>query len=186
MSVLVVAEHDNSPRMKPATLNTVTRRRRQIGGDVHVLVAGKVAAPSPKPPAKIAGVAKVLHVADDAATNTAGREPGAADRRLAAGYSHVLGPGHDLRQERRHARRGAAGCAADFRHRRRSSNGRYLRAPDLCRQRDGDGEIVRCEERSSPCAAPPSKPRRPRAGPPRSKPSRCRGSRPFQLRRPAN
>ena len=39
MSILVIAEHDNSS-IKPATLNAVTAAT-QIGGDVHVLVAGQ-------------------------------------------------------------------------------------------------------------------------------------------------
>ena len=38
MSILVIAEHDNA-ELKPATLNTVTAAA-QIGGDVHLLVAG--------------------------------------------------------------------------------------------------------------------------------------------------
>jgi len=39
MTNLVIAEHDNSS-LKPATLNTVAAAA-QLGGDIHVLVAGK-------------------------------------------------------------------------------------------------------------------------------------------------
>ena len=39
MSILVIAEHDKSSLL-PATLNTVTAAG-QVGGDVHVLVAGQ-------------------------------------------------------------------------------------------------------------------------------------------------
>ena len=38
MSVLLIAEHDNS-KLKPFTLNAITAASK-IDGDVHVLVAG--------------------------------------------------------------------------------------------------------------------------------------------------
>jgi electron transfer flavoprotein alpha subunit len=62
MSVLVLAEHDNQS-LKDATLAVVTAAG-QLGGDVHILVAGKGAAGVADAAAKIAGVAKVL-LADD-------------------------------------------------------------------------------------------------------------------------
>ena len=64
MSVLVVAEHDNS-EIAPATLNTVTAAG-QIGGDVTVLVAGSGSSAAAAAAAKIAGVSKVLHADADA------------------------------------------------------------------------------------------------------------------------
>ncbi len=64
MSVLVLAEHDNA-ELKDATLAAVTAAG-QLGGDVHVLVAGKGAQAVADAAAKVAGVAKVL-LADDAA-----------------------------------------------------------------------------------------------------------------------
>ena len=64
MSVLVLAEHDNAS-LKDATLAAVTAAT-QLGGDVHVLVAGENARGPADAAAKIAGVAKVL-LADDAA-----------------------------------------------------------------------------------------------------------------------
>ncbi|MFO1428734.1 MAG: FAD-binding protein [Candidatus Competibacteraceae bacterium] len=90
MSILVIAEHDNAS-VKKATLNTVTAAGK-IGGDIHVLVAGKDCNGAAQAAAKIAGVSKVL-VADapqynhELAENTA---PLVA--KLAAGYSHVLAP----------------------------------------------------------------------------------------------
>jgi electron transfer flavoprotein alpha subunit len=60
MSVLVIAEHDNAS-IKAPTLNTVTAASK-IGGDVHVLVAGQNAGAAAAAAAKIAGVAKVIHV----------------------------------------------------------------------------------------------------------------------------
>ncbi|GGE09292.1 electron transfer flavoprotein subunit alpha [Polymorphobacter glacialis] len=64
MSVLVLAEHDNV-ELKDATLATVTAAAA-LGGDVHILVAGKGAQGVADAAAKIAGVSKVL-LADDAA-----------------------------------------------------------------------------------------------------------------------
>ena len=94
MSVLVIAEHDNAS-VKKATLNTVTAAGK-IGGDIHILVAGKDCNGAAQAATKIAGVSKVL-VADapqynhELAENTA---PLVA--KLAAGYSHVLAPATTL------------------------------------------------------------------------------------------
>ena len=63
MSILVVAEHENS-EIKAATLNTIAAGVA-IGGDIHVLVAGQDCAAAGEAASKIAGVAKVL-VADSA------------------------------------------------------------------------------------------------------------------------
>ena len=63
MTILVIAEHDNSS-IKAATLNTVTAATR-IGGDIHLLVAGSACTTAAEAAARIAGVSKVL-VADAA------------------------------------------------------------------------------------------------------------------------
>lgn len=60
MSVLVIAEHDNAS-LKGATLNAVTAAKA-IDADVHVLVAGEKADAAVAAAAKVAGVAKVIHV----------------------------------------------------------------------------------------------------------------------------
>jgi electron transfer flavoprotein alpha subunit len=90
MSVLVIAEHDNAS-IKKATLNTVTAAGK-IGGDIHILVAGKDCNGAAQAAAKVAGVSKVL-VADAPQYNHELAEnitPLVA--KLAAGYSHVLAP----------------------------------------------------------------------------------------------
>ncbi len=90
MAILVIAEHNNAV-LGAATLNTVAAAK-QIGGDVHLLVAGAGCAAVADAAAKIEGVAKVL-LADDAAyahqlpENLAPLVAG-----LAKGYSHVLAP----------------------------------------------------------------------------------------------
>ena len=58
MSVLVVAEHDNS-ELKPATRVAVAAAEK-MGGDIHVLVAGAGCAAVAEAAAKVAGVGKVL------------------------------------------------------------------------------------------------------------------------------
>ena len=94
MSVLVLAEHDNRA-LKPATLNAVTAASeiaKAVGGDVHILIAGKGCRPVAEAAAQIAGAAKVL-LADDAAY-----EHGIAENlaplvvALAPNYSHLLAP----------------------------------------------------------------------------------------------
>lgn len=90
MSVLVLAEHNNA-ELNPATLNTITAAS-QIGGDVHVLVAGKGCAAVADAAAAVDGVAKVL-LAD-----AAEYENGVAENmvpllvNLAEGYSHLMAP----------------------------------------------------------------------------------------------
>ena len=88
MPILILADHDNAT-LKPATAHAVTAAAK-LGGDVHLLVAGRNAAPAAEQAAKLAGVAKVL-LADDAAYEHALAEPVAALLvSLAPGYSHVL------------------------------------------------------------------------------------------------
>jgi len=87
MAVLVVAEH-GSP-FKVATLHAVTAGAA-LGGELHVLVAGKDCGGVAEAVAKVAGVTKVL-VADSAEYGH-----GLAENiaplvvRLAPGYSHVI------------------------------------------------------------------------------------------------
>lgn len=58
MSILIIAEHDNAT-LRPATLNVVAAAQ-QIGGDIHVLVAGYHARSVADAAAKVTGVRKVL------------------------------------------------------------------------------------------------------------------------------
>ncbi len=90
MSVLVIAEHDDS-ELKPATLNTVAVAK-ELGGDIHVLVVGEGCGGVAEAASKIDGVTKVL-VADAPeyghrlAENVANLLVGIAD-----GYGHILAP----------------------------------------------------------------------------------------------
>ena len=88
MSILIIAEHDNSS-LKPATLNSVTAAQ-EIGGDIDILVTGSACQAAAEQAAQVAGINKVL-VADDAAYDHALAEnvaPLIAE--VGAGYSHIL------------------------------------------------------------------------------------------------
>jgi len=64
MAVLVIAEHDNA-ELGEATRAVVTAAGK-LGGDIHVLVAGKGAGKVAEAAARIDGVARVLHAEADA------------------------------------------------------------------------------------------------------------------------
>ena len=88
MSILVIAEHDNT-QLKAATLNVVAAATK-IGGDIHVLVAGANAAAVAQHAAKISGVSKVLlaespDLADGLAENIAEQVLS-----IATGSTHIL------------------------------------------------------------------------------------------------
>lgn len=90
MSVLVIAEHDNT-ELKAATLNTIGAAK-QIGGEIHMLIAGSGCSAVAEAAAKCDGVNKVLkadapELAHGLAENIA---PIIVD--LASGYSHILAP----------------------------------------------------------------------------------------------
>ncbi|MEO8344441.1 MAG: FAD-binding protein [Betaproteobacteria bacterium] len=91
MSILVIAEHDQAS-LKSATLHTITAAQ-QLGGDVHVLVAGHNAGAAAQAAAAVAGVAKVLHAdAPHFAMPTAENIAAMALSMLPGVYSHVLAP----------------------------------------------------------------------------------------------
>ncbi len=90
MSILVIAEHDNTT-LKPATLNTVTAAA-QCGGDVHILVAGHNAAGVAQAAAQVAGVSKVLHADSDALAHGLAENVAAQVLAIASGYSHIVFP----------------------------------------------------------------------------------------------
>jgi electron transfer flavoprotein alpha subunit len=90
MSILVIAEHDNSS-LKAATLNVVTAAL-QLGGDVDIIVAGADCGAAAEEAAKVAGVAKVL-VADNAAyAHQLAENVSLLIADLGKGYSHILAP----------------------------------------------------------------------------------------------
>lgn len=90
MSILVIAEHDNS-ELKSATLNTVTAAS-EIGGEIHILVAGSGCQSVADAAAKVSGVEKVI-VADSACYDHQLPESVAPlVVELGKSYSHILAP----------------------------------------------------------------------------------------------
>ncbi len=88
MSTLILVEHEDG-EIRPATLNVVAAAT-QIGGDIHLLVAGSDIAGVADKASKIPGVAKVL-VADDATyAHELAENLSALVIKHAEGYSHIL------------------------------------------------------------------------------------------------
>ncbi|MCC5996429.1 MAG: FAD-binding protein [Oceanicaulis sp.] len=90
MSVLVIAEHDN------ASLNDATRAAvtaaGQIGGDIHVLVAGKDAKAVAEAAAKLDGVKTVLHADSDALDKRLAEAMETLVLKIADKYDAILAP----------------------------------------------------------------------------------------------
>lgn len=88
MTCLVIAEHDNAA-LKPSTLSTV-QAATEIGGDIHILVAGSGCSAVAEQAAKVTGVVSVK-VADDAQYEHQLAEPIAAlVTSLSSDYTHIL------------------------------------------------------------------------------------------------
>lgn len=90
MAILVIAEHNNVA-LAAATLNTVAAAQ-QIGGDIHLLVAGQGCGTVAEAAAQVAGVAKVLLADAPAYANQLPENLAPLVAELARGYSHVLAP----------------------------------------------------------------------------------------------
>jgi hypothetical protein len=112
MAILLLADHDNAT-LSDQTAKALTAAQK-IGGDVHVLVAGKGAKAAADAAAKLSGVSKVLLAeSDDLANNLA--EPLAADRFARRQLRHHPVGRHLDRQERSAARCSAAWTLPRFR-----------------------------------------------------------------------
>jgi electron transfer flavoprotein alpha subunit len=88
MTVLVLAEHDNS-RLLGATLHAVTAAQR-LGGEVHLLVAGSGAATVASQAANIPGVAQILNVDHASGANPVAEDIAALMVSLANDYDHLV------------------------------------------------------------------------------------------------
>lgn len=88
MSILIVAEHDNST-LNVATLNSVTAAG-VIGGDVHILVAGQGCSAVADQAAQVAGVAKILLADSSAYGHALAENVALLLAEIGTGYSHIL------------------------------------------------------------------------------------------------
>jgi len=90
MATLIIAEHDNQS-LKGATLNAVTAAT-QIGGDIHILVAGAGCQAVADEASAVAGVTKVL-LADNAAyEHQLAENVSLLVAELGRDYGHVIAP----------------------------------------------------------------------------------------------
>jgi len=88
MSILILCDHENG-QLSPVTLNAVSAAS-QIGGDMHLLVAGDASGNVAKAAASLAGVAKVLVADDKAFENGLAENLAPLLQSLSAGYSHIM------------------------------------------------------------------------------------------------
>ena len=88
MSILVIAEHDNK-NLKPATLNTVAAAN-ELGGDIHILVAGNSCQSVADEASEVEGVAKILLADNPAYENHLAESTANLIKLVANDYSHIL------------------------------------------------------------------------------------------------
>ncbi len=90
MTILLVAEHDNET-LSDQTAKAMTAAS-QIGGDVHILVAGKGAKAAADAAAKLAGAKKVLLAESDALAERLAEPLAAAIVAIADSYDTIIAP----------------------------------------------------------------------------------------------
>ena len=88
MAVLLIAEHDNAT-LKDATHKALTAAA-QMGGDVHVLVAGNNAGAAATAASKLSGVKKVLHAESAGLERPLAEAMAATIVALAPAYDHIV------------------------------------------------------------------------------------------------
>ena len=88
MAILLLAEHDNAT-VSDQTAKALTAAT-QIGGDIHVLVAGKGASAAAAEAAKLSGVSKVLLAEGDDLANNLAEPLAALIVSLAGSYDTVI------------------------------------------------------------------------------------------------
>ena len=94
MTVLVIAEHDNTS-LKFSTLNTI-KAAVEISffgdGEVHVLIAGHRALTAAQESSEVQGVSKIIHADDEGFTHGLAENIAAQVLAIAPAYSHILFP----------------------------------------------------------------------------------------------
>jgi electron transfer flavoprotein alpha subunit len=90
MTTLLIAEHDNKT-LKDATTKALTAAKA-LGGEVHVLIAGKDAKGAAEAAAKLDGVSKVLLAEGDAYAHMLAEPTAALIVSLAGSYDALIAP----------------------------------------------------------------------------------------------
>ncbi len=88
MTILLLADHDNAS-LSDQTAKALTAAAK-IGGDIHILVAGKGAKPAAEQAAKLAGVSKVLLAESDELANNLAEPLADLIVSLAGSYDTIL------------------------------------------------------------------------------------------------
>ncbi|TAU78241.1 electron transfer flavoprotein subunit alpha/FixB family protein [Rhizobium ruizarguesonis] len=88
MAILLLADHDNAS-LSDQTAKALTAATK-IGGDIHILVAGKTAKPAADAAAKLAGVSKVLLAESDELANNLAEPLGDLIVSLAGAYDTII------------------------------------------------------------------------------------------------
>ena len=88
MAILLLADHDNTS-LSDQTAKALTAASK-IGGDVHILVAGKGAKPAADAAAKLSGVSKVLLAESDELANNLAEPLGDLIVSLAGSYDTII------------------------------------------------------------------------------------------------
>ena len=90
MTVLILAKHDNAV-LNEATSKTVTSAK-EMGGEIHVLVAGHDCAAVAAEAARLDGVARVIHVEGETYGQRLAEPLAELVVSLAGDYSHLVAP----------------------------------------------------------------------------------------------
>ena len=88
MSILILCDHENG-QLSPVTLNAVSAAS-QIGGEMHLLVAGDQTGNVAKAAASIAGIAKVLVADDKSLENGLAENLAPLMQSLSGSHSHMM------------------------------------------------------------------------------------------------
>ena len=88
MSILILCDHENG-QLSPVTLNAVSAAS-QIGGEMHLLVAGDQTGNVAKAAASIASIAKVLVADDKSLENGLAENLAPLMQSLSGSYSHMM------------------------------------------------------------------------------------------------
>ena len=88
MSILILCDHENG-QLSPVTLNAISAAS-QIGGEMHLLVAGDQTGNVVKAAASIASIAKVLVADDKSLENGLAENLAPLMQSLSGGYSHMM------------------------------------------------------------------------------------------------
>ena len=90
MAVLILAEHSNTA-LSPSTAKALSAAK-ELGGDIHILVAGSGCKPAAEAAAKLAGVTKVLVADASHLAHGLAEEVSELILALAGGYAAIVAP----------------------------------------------------------------------------------------------